>query len=267
MITFPNAKINLGLNILSKRDDGYHNISSCFYPLPFSDILEIMPSENFHFRSTGITIPNDGENLCIKAFRMLKDEYGIGNVNVHLHKNIPIGAGLGGGSADASFALKMMNELFELSLTDDDLEKFAGRLGSDCPFFIRNKPVLAEGVGTDFRTVDVDLSGKYLVLINPGIHVSTALAYSKVLPNQPEKSIEEILKLDITKWQEYLVNDFEDSVFRQFPAIKKLKKQLIASGALYASMSGSGSSVYGIFEEAPKIPSNLDKDVCWKGLL
>lgn len=267
MITFPNAKINLGLNVLSKRADGYHNISSCFFPIPLTDILEIMPSNDFHFRSTGITIPESGENLCVKAFRMFKDEYGIGNVDMHLHKNIPIGAGLGGGSADASFALKMINELFELDLSENDLKQLAGRLGSDCPFFIRNKPVIAEGVGADFRALNIDLTGKYLVLINPGIHVSTAQAYSKVLPHMPEQSVEEILKMDIENWQNHLVNDFEDSVFRQFPAIKLIKDQLIEVGALYASMSGSGSSVYGIFDEEIKIPSNLANDIVWKGFL
>ncbi|MTI21573.1 4-(cytidine 5'-diphospho)-2-C-methyl-D-erythritol kinase [Fulvivirga sp. RKSG066] len=266
MVVFPNAKINLGLNIISKRTDGYHNISSCFYPIPLTDILEVKKSEQFEFNSTGIEIPGEG-NLCIKAFEILKQKHGIGPVNIHLHKIVPIGAGLGGGSADASFTLKCLNELFNLQLTNKKLENYASQLGSDCPFFIQNNAVMASGTGTDFSDIDFDLSGRYLVLINPGIHVSTASAYNKVKPQQAEHQIENVLSLPIDEWKDKLHNDFEDSVFPQFPAIGEIKEQLLTSGAQYASMTGSGSSVYAIFDTKPELPESLVSNVVWQGQL
>ncbi len=266
MIAFPNAKINLGLNIISKRTDGYHNLSSCFYPIPLVDILEVMPSKVFSFNSTGINIPG-GENLCTKAYHLIKQDYNIEPVSIHLHKIIPIGAGLGGGSADASYTLKCINDLYALNLSNPQLEAYAAQLGSDCPFFIENKPVIASGTGTDFKPSSIDLSSKYLVILNPGIHVSTAAAYSGVKPQQPALHIEEITERPLNEWQGILKNDFEDSVLIKYPEIGKAKDALISSGALYASMTGSGSSVFGIFEKETKISASLKNYICWQGFL
>lgn len=268
MVVFPNAKINLGLNIISKREDGYHNISSCFYPIPLADILEIIPSSALSFQHSGLPIPDDDENnLCLKAYQLLSRDFDLPPVSIHLHKIIPIGAGLGGGSSDASFTLKCLNEQFELGRTMEQLRHYASLLGSDCPFFIENTPVLAEGTGTDLENIDIDISEKYLVLLNPGIHVSTATAYSQVTPKQPAQSIGEIVIRPVETWQNNLKNDFETSVFPQYPTIENIKIQLIEAGAVYASMTGSGSSVYGIFHEEIKLPSKLERYVCWKGAL
>lgn len=254
MLSFPNAKINLGLNIVSKRPDGYHNIESCFYPVPWNDVLEIIPSNTFKFTASGLDIPGDPEtNLCFRAYNLLKEKYRIPPVQIHLHKVIPMGAGLGGGSSDGAFALKMLNELFELNLEIPQLEKLAGKLGSDCPFFIQNKPVFVTGTGSNFQPIDLTLSGKYLALKHPEIHVSTREAYSKVIPQIPQISIPEILKSPVKEWANLLQNDFEASVFPHHSEIKQLKKELYQKSALYASMSGSGSAVYGIYEKPPDL--------------
>jgi len=248
MIVYPNAKINLGLNILRKRKDGYHDISSVFYPVKECvDILEIIKSDTFEFTKSGIEIP-DGENLCEKAWKLLHTDFEIGNVKIHLHKQIAIGAGLGGGSADASFTLKSLNELFELKLTNKELEKYALRLGADCPFFIDNTPKLVEGIGEEMTSIDLDLSDYEIRLVNPDIHISTKEAFSVVVPETPEKSVEELIKLDVKEWKEKLKNDFEDSVFEKYPQLEKIKEDLYNEGAVYASMSGSGSVVFGILK-------------------
>ncbi|MBL6445798.1 4-(cytidine 5'-diphospho)-2-C-methyl-D-erythritol kinase [Fulvivirga sp. 29W222] len=266
MVVFPHAKINLGLDILSKRDDGYHNISSVFYPLPFEEILEVLPYDDFHFEASGLAIPgNVDDNLIIKAYKLLQEQYKLPPVHIHLHKLIPMGAGLGGGSADAAFVIKALNSLFDLELSGESMRILAGRMGSDCPFFIKGETVLAEGTGTDFSPIAVDLKGKYLVLICPGVHVSTAEAYSKVKPRIPEKSIREVVEnIPISEWRHCLKNDFEASVFPAYPEIETVKRTLYDSGAIYASMSGSGSSVYGIFNEEP---ANLTLKASWKGVL
>ena len=253
MVTFPNAKINLGLNILSKRTDGYHDISSVFYPIPFEDILEIIPSETFNFEITGLTVPgNKDQNLILNAYQLLRKGHDLPPVTIHLHKIIPMGAGLGGGSSDAAFTIKMLNTIFNLSLSNEQMEQYAGQLGSDCPFFIRNKPLLAEGTGNIFKNTVVDLKGKYLVLVCPDIHVGTADAYSKITPGIPDIPVDEIMeKVQLAQWKDHLYNDFERSVLPQFPKIRDIKDQLYASGALYASMTGSGAAVYGIFEKKP----------------
>lgn len=266
MVVFPNAKINLGLNITSKRPDGYHNISSCFYPIPLADILEVQPAHNYSFTSSGINIPGEG-NLCTKAYELIKADFDIQPVNIHLHKITPIGAGLGGGSSDASFTLKCLNKIFNLGLSTIQLERYAAQLGSDCPFFIENKPVLASETGTTFKPVTLDLSGKYLALLNPGIHVSTAEAYSGIKPQEPTHPVEEIINRPINEWPSLLINDFEVSVIKKYPEIGSIKASLIDLGASYASMTGSGSSVYGIFEDEIKIPTNLSKYICWQGFL
>ncbi|QSE95937.1 4-(cytidine 5'-diphospho)-2-C-methyl-D-erythritol kinase [Fulvivirga lutea] len=249
MVVFPNAKINLGLNILSKREDGYHNIESCFYPFDLSDILEILPAKKLSFTSSGIAIPgNTKNNLCIRAFELLKADFNITDVQIHLHKIIPIGAGLGGGSSDASFTLKVLNQLFDLQLTDDQLEAYAALLGSDCPFFIRNKPVLAKGTGTEFEDINISLAEYEIKIEYPQIHIGTAEAYAGVTPNKPSKSVKEILTQPISTWKNVLKNDFENSIFPNHPKIYSLKEDMYARGAVYASMTGSGSAVYGIFK-------------------
>lgn len=252
MISFPNAKINLGLNIVGKRPDGYHNIESCFYPVPWRDILEIVKSDCLQFTASGLPIsgPIDS-NLCVKAYQLIKARYQIPPVKIHLHKAIPMGAGLGGGSANGAFALKMLNGLFELGIAVAGLQSMAARLGGDCPFFIENRACYVTGTGTDLESIDLDLTGKFIALKNPGIHISTKEAYSNVLPKPSEWDIRKTLKEGIPSWKGKLHNDFEDSIFPKHPAIKRVKNDLYKAGASYASMTGSGSTVYGIFDEKP----------------
>jgi len=249
MIVYPNAKINLGLNVLRKREDGYHDISSVFYPVKeYVDILEIIKSERFQFTKSGIEIP-DGENICEKAWKLLDTDFGIGNVKIHLHKQIPIGAGLGGGSADASFTLKYLNELFDLNLNNKDLEKYALRLGADCPFFIDNTPKLVEGIGEKMTSIDLDLSNYEIRLVNSDIHISTKEAYSGIVPKTPVLSVEKIIELPIIEWKGKLKNDFEESIFEKHLQLEGIKDELYKQGSIYSSMSGSGSIVFGVFEK------------------
>ena len=253
MISFPNAKVNLGLNVLSKRADGYHNIESCFYPIPWCDVLEILPANSYSFKSTGKAIKgNPSHNLCTKAFSIIEKNHQIEPVSIHLHKVIPMGAGLGGGSADGAFTLKMLNELFKLDLNEDQLEQYAAQLGSDCPFFIRNEPILATERGTTLHPITCNLKGLWIVLIHPDIHVSTQEAYDGIVPNSPERSVKEIIEHSGRKqWRSHLKNDFEDSVFSKYPEIETIKSRLYAHDAIFASMSGSGSCVYGLFDNKP----------------
>ncbi|WKN45134.1 4-(cytidine 5'-diphospho)-2-C-methyl-D-erythritol kinase [Tunicatimonas pelagia] len=259
MVVFPNAKINLGLHVVSKREDGYHNIETCFVPIPLRDILEVIESKAFQFTTSGLSIPGKPEdNLCVRAYELLQTDFDLPPVQIHLHKIIPMGGGLGGGSSNASFLLRSLNELFSLSLTDDRLEGYASQLGSDCPFFIRNQPVLASGTGNEFQEISLDLSGKHIVLVFPDISVSTAEAYAKVVPRQvnpsmPSASLHELIKQSAEKWTDNLANDFEASVFARYPVLEDIKKQLYDAGAFYASMSGSGSTMYGLFPQAPDI--------------
>jgi len=252
MVVFPNAKINLGLHITEKRADSYHNIESVFVPIPITDALEITINSNnkSSFTSTGIEIPADGKpNLVERAWMILHDEFKIPTCDLDLLKKIPIGAGLGGGSADAAACILGLNNLFELNLSEDKLLELSSQLGADCAFFVKNKPVYAEGVGDDFSDLEIDLSGLHFVIIYPNIHVSTPEAYKHVIPQKPTKDIRDILKQPIETWKNDLKNDFETSVFKQFPKIQKVKKQLYKSGAIYASMSGSGSTLFGIFQK------------------
>lgn len=254
MIAFPNAKINLGLNILERRSDGFHNIESLLIPLKLSDILEVIPSDDLKvsFTSTGLEIPSNGKpNLCQQAFQEIKKQFSIPGVSIHLHKNIPSGSGLGGGSADAAFTLKMIDRLFSLNLSVDELKNLAAKLGSDCPFFIENQPVLVTGRGEKLESFPVDLSGLHLMLVIPNIRVSTADAYAGVQPSRPEVPLREVLKQPLEKWKDLLKNDFENSVFHKYPLLARIKKELYQAGALYASMSGSGSSLFGLFRKKP----------------
>ena len=250
MLFFPNAKINIGLNITSKRADGYHNLESIFYPIAWRDILEIIPSKQLSFDSSGLSITGQG-NLCLKAYELMKSHYGIAPVSMHLHKNIPIGAGLGGGSSDAAFTLMALNTIFELGLEKDELKKMAAQLGADCPFFIDNAPSLASGIGELLNPIDLDLFNYHLLVVKPNIFVSTAEAFSAIVPQTPSLSLEEEIKMPVEKWR--LKNDFEDSIFPQYPELLEIKRSLIQAGALYSSMSGSGSSIYGIFSEKPQL--------------
>ncbi|MEM8894690.1 MAG: 4-(cytidine 5'-diphospho)-2-C-methyl-D-erythritol kinase [Bacteroidota bacterium] len=253
MITFPNCKINIGLHITGKRPDGYHNIESCFYPIPWNDALEITEAATFSFESSGLTIPGDvGSNLVVKAYRLLKQDFKLLPIKIHLLKSIPMGAGLGGGSADGAFMLKLLSDNFNLGLSVDQLETYALQLGSDCPFFIQNKPMIASGRGEVFESLRLSLSGKYILLVNPGIHISTKEAYTGVTPAVPEHSLKETLEdAPIESWKDKIANDFETSVFAIAPEIEQVKNQLYEQGALYASMTGSGSTVYGIYDYKP----------------
>jgi 4-diphosphocytidyl-2-C-methyl-D-erythritol kinase len=252
MLVFPNAKINLGLNVVEKRPDGYHNIETIFYPIGLSDVLEVEPSEtctDYSFSSSGIKIEGDPENnLIVKAYRLLRSQYQFPAVDISLIKQIPFGAGLGGGSSDAAFMLRALNELFELKITPKKLEKLAVKLGADCPVFVRNKPVFASGVGNVFKSIDLSLKGYFLILVKPDIHISTPEAYSLLIPEIPEISLSELIKQPISEWKNLIKNDFEKSVFARYPSIEIIKNKLYEIGAIYASMSGSGSSVYGIFD-------------------
>ena len=250
MLFFPNAKINIGLNITSKREDGYHNLETIFYPIKWCDALEITPSKSLSFKSSGIPIPGDG-NLCLKAYELMKGHYDLEPVDIHLHKNIPIGAGLGGGSSDAAFTLMGLNTIFDLGLDKIELKKIALQLGADCPFFIDNEPSLASGIGEILSPTKLDLSAYHLFVVKPDIFVSTAEAFSSIIPHIPSKSIQEEVNRPIEDWT--LKNDFEQSIFPQYPDLLEIKNKLIAAGAVYASMSGSGSSIYGIFSEKPDL--------------
>lgn len=254
MIVFPNAKINIGLNIVSKRTDGYHNLETVFYPIKTHDALEVVLSEEMAFMSSGINIPGDAaNNLCLKAYALMKRDFDLPPVKIHLHKNIPIGAGLGGGSADCGFFIKVLNEICNLNLSSEHLKNYARKLGADCAFFIDNKPVFAFDKGDQFEDLQLDLSAYYLVLIMPPVHVSTAEAYGGVQPKPAELDLKSALKLPVEEWKNQIKNDFERSVFQYHPEISSVKEALYQSGALYAAMSGSGASVFGLFSKKPDL--------------
>jgi len=268
MVAFPHCKINLGLHVLAKREDGYHNIETCFYPVPWTDVLEIIPSKEFAFTSSGSVIPGkESDNLCVKAYQLLQAQFKLEPVKIHLHKVLPTGAGLGGGSSDAAFTLRLLNSVFNLKLSTVQLNEQAALLGSDCAFFIEDKPMLGIGKGEQLSGLALDLKGYYLVVVKPDIHVSTAEAYAGVKPQLPHKSISEILNYPISEWKDHLVNDFEKSVFKKFPAIEAIKQELYDHGAAYASMSGSGSSVYGIFQSKTELSAHFRETQYWADYL
>jgi len=252
MISFPQCKINLGLNIHFKRADNYHEVSTVMYPIPLNDILEIVRNETFQFTQSGMPIPGRFEdNLCVKAYQLLQREFEISPVHIHLYKNIPMGGGLGGGSADGTYMLKLLNDEFKLGLSTAELQDYAAQLGSDCPFFVREEPQLATGRGELLEPINVNLKGYYLYLINDGTHVSTQEAYANVSPRQPSRSLEEVVSLPIDQWKAHLHNQFEESVFPRYPHLERFKEQLYDAGAIYASMTGSGATLYGLFESEP----------------
>ncbi len=253
MIAFPNAKINLGLNVIEKRTDGYHNIESCFFPIPLYDALEIIESDTFSFHTYGLNIPgSEGSNLCIKAYEVLKQDHNLPPVAIHLLKKIPMGAGLGGGSADGAFSLVLINQLFELGIDIPTLEKYALELGSDCPFFVENTTAIAEGKGEVLESFRLDLKGYFIAVQPSEIHITTKEAYGGVTPQKAESGILKILSKPMTEWRDLLINDFEASIFMDHPELAQTKEAMYDAGAVYASMTGSGSSVYGLFEERPK---------------
>jgi len=255
MLAFPNCKINLGLNITRKREDGYHDIETVFYPILLKDIVEIVKDPTLkgtvHFTTTGLTIEGDpSNNLCVKAYNLLlKDFPQLSSVNMHLHKVIPMGAGLGGGSADGACALQLLNNSFHLQLSTQQLIDYALQLGSDCPFFVLNKPCFATGRGEKMELIELDLSNYHFVLVNPQIHISTGWAFSSIQPTVPEVSIKTIIQDPIDTWKNRLVNDFEKAAINNYPIIGAIKEELVAKGAVYSSMTGSGSTVFGIFEK------------------
>ncbi|MFT5824133.1 MAG: 4-diphosphocytidyl-2-C-methyl-D-erythritol kinase [Crocinitomix sp.] len=252
MVIFPGCKINIGLNITGKRPDGYHKIESIFYPIELSDILEIVPNDIFSINITGLFIKGDRENnLVVKAYSLLKAKYNLPPVKIHLHKVVPMGAGLGGGSADGSATLVLLNNLFDLKISTKELEEYAVSLGSDCAFFIRNTPAFVQGKGETINPIEVNLKGKYLYVINPKIHISTGVAFEGIIPVQRSITINDSIRQDQSTWKKELKNDFEETIFPLYPKIAAIKKEIYSNGAFYSSMSGTGSSVYGIFNEKP----------------
>lgn len=262
MVLFPNSKINLGLNIVGKRTDGYHDLETVFFPVELKDALEVIEAKETNFSLSGLPVNgNINDNLCLKAYHLIQKDFpGLPPVSIHLHKAIPMGAGLGGGSADGAFMLAMLNKKFQLNLSEKRLMDYALQLGSDCPFFIINKPCFATGRGENLSPVQIDLFGYKIALVHPGIHISTKEAFSNLAPAFPKKRIPEIITQPISTWKDDLVNDFEKNVFALFPAIKEIKDRLYKEGAIYASMTGSGSTVFGIFEEGVEVNLTFAKD-------
>lgn len=259
MITFPNAKINLGLSITEKRPDGYHNLETVFYPVPVEDALEIRTSseagQKFTLYQHGLEIVGHPEdNLVVKAYLLLDKEFHLPPIEIHLYKHIPSGAGLGGGSSDAAFMLKLLNEHYQLKQSEGQLETYAAMLGADCAFFIKNSPTFAEGIGNFFSPISLSLKGYQILIVKPNIFVSTREAFLNIHPHRPEHSIKKIIHRPVHEWKELLMNDFEASVFPQYPVIGDIKKELYSNGAIYASMSGSGSSVFGLFQPKESLP-------------
>ncbi len=294
MICFPNAKINLGLNIVSRRQDGYHNLETIFYPIGLQDALEIVPTlpevpppnrdlnseighvgvnektggntPNRFFQTGDVIHGNNGDNLVIRALQLISNEKELPPLDIHLFKKIPSGAGLGGGSSDAAAMLRILNDSFRLCYTDQELAQLAAKLGADCPFFLFNRPAFATGIGDELESLEVDIDDLFCVLVKPDISIPTKEAYAMITPRKPELSLKEIVKKPITEWKELMKNDFEPSVFEKYPQICRIKQQLYERGALYASMSGSGSSVYGFFrkeQELKELRIMFDNHFIW----
>ncbi|WP_285819803.1 4-(cytidine 5'-diphospho)-2-C-methyl-D-erythritol kinase [Bacteroides acidifaciens] len=274
MIVFPNIKINLGLSITEKRPDGYHNLETVFYPVALEDALEIraLPEadKKITLHQYGMEIAgNPEDNLVAKAYSLLDKEFHLPPVEIHLYKHIPSGAGLGGGSSDAAFMLKLLNGHFHLNLSEEQLEIYAATLGADCAFFIKNKPVYAEGIGNIFSPIELSLKGYQIMIVKPDVFVSTREAFANIHPHHPEYPVKEVIRRPVAEWKDTLINDFEASVFPQHPVIGEIKQELYNQGAIYASMSGSGSSVFGLFAPDAALPEINWKSnsFCFKGTL
>ncbi len=269
MLTFPNAKINLGLNVISRRPDGYHNIETVMMPVPSFDILEVVESrsgaDSLHCSGRPVNCPME-KNLVYKALLKMRTRYEIPPVEIYLCKQTPDGAGLGGGSADAAFMLRLLNDLFRCGAGEEILAAMAAQLGADCPFFIHNRPMFCSGTGTDMVPFDLRLpAGSWIVLVKPGVSVPTAEAYAGLTPTEPQHSLREVLSLPADRWQGLLVNDFEPTVIGRHPVIGQIKKALLEAGAYYSSMSGSGSAVFGLFshEVSPLDVKHLEGLGCY----
>ena len=253
MLTFPHAKINIGLQVTERRPDGYHNLDTVFYPIPIRDALEVIVAEGADYdcrlHISGIEIAGDPDtNLVVRAYRLLAADYTLPSVDIYLHKHIPTGAGLGGGSADASFMLRLLNEMFSLDISTEQLEAYATRLGADCPFFITSQPVYATGIGNEFHPIDLSLKDMYLVVVKPDVFVSTKEAYSMVHPERPAVTLDAKIVRTITEWRDTISNDFEKGIFALHPELATIKEKLYELGARYAAMSGSGSALFGLFD-------------------
>ncbi|TGE17585.1 4-(cytidine 5'-diphospho)-2-C-methyl-D-erythritol kinase [Hymenobacter elongatus] len=270
MLVFPNAKLNLGLYVTAQRPDGFRNLESVFVPLPWCDALEVLPAAENALTLTGIPIPGAAAtNLCWRAYELLKTDFDLPPVHMHLHKVVPIGAGLGGGSADAAFALRALNELFSLGLRDPQLQQYARRLGSDCAFFIENKPVFAYEKGDVFEPLALDLTGVACKVVYPNLHISTAEAYARVALRTPRHELRLSVAQPMATWHTTVTNDFEDALTPHYPVLAEIKQALYAAGATYASLSGSGSAVYGLFPGLAAPPAlGVGHDyLVWDGLL
>lgn len=256
MLTFSSPKINLGLQILNKRPDGFHNLQSVFYPIKnWEDTLEIAENSDFSFTQSGLKIPGKTEdNLVVRAYNLLKKTYNLPNIKIHLHKTIPCGAGLGGGSSNAVSMLELINSFFDLQIDEKKLFNFALELGSDCPFFLKKKPQKVEGRGEILSDINLDLSAYYITLIFPDLQISTAEAFQNLSLLSPKKeSFFSIFDQPIETWKEDLINDFEKNIFLKYPILEEIKTKMYQNGAVYASMSGTGSVIYGIFKEKKSI--------------
>ena len=259
MINFPIAKINLGLNVVSKRDDGYHNLETVFYPVPIKDALEVFPMEDgfpsdvrCDLKVTNLFIDGDEQkNLVVKAYNMIAQDYELPRVHVHLYKHIPTQAGMGGGSSNCAYMIRLLNEMFSLGMSDEKMIGYAARLGADCAFFIKAQPAYAEGIGEKLQPISIDLSGCKMLVVRPNIPVSTKEAFSLITPQVPKKNCLDIVRQPIETWKDELVNDLERSAFAIHPEIGRLKEMMYEQGAVYAAMSGSGSSVFGLFSDTP----------------
>nr|WP_294793410.1 4-(cytidine 5'-diphospho)-2-C-methyl-D-erythritol kinase [uncultured Mucilaginibacter sp.] len=254
MILFPNAKINIGLNITERRSDGYHNLETIFYPIKINDALEVIEADKLSFTSSGLDIPGRMEdNLCVKGYYLLKKDFDLPPVTIHLHKHIPIGAGLGGGSSDAAFFIKLMNDKFALGLTIEQQQAYARTLGADCAFFIENKPVFAFDRGDEFEPIKLDLSAYHIALVMPPVHVSTSEAFRGIQPAPVKDSLYDLIYEPVREWKKHIKNDFEANIFKNHIEIRWVKAALYEAGALYSAMSGSGASVFGIFDAKPDL--------------
>ncbi|MFN4084095.1 MAG: 4-(cytidine 5'-diphospho)-2-C-methyl-D-erythritol kinase [Bacteroidia bacterium] len=268
MITFSNSKINIGLHIYDKLSNGYHNIESIFYPINWSDTIEIIPNKIGLVNYTQYGLKIDGSidaNLIVKAYNLLKADFNIGGADIYHLKNIPMGAGLGGGSANATYTLMLCNKIFNLGLNQNQLKIYASKLGSDCVFFIENKPAYVFGTGTETETIDLNLNEFFIVIVKPLFHVSTKEAYENAHKRgikSNEILLKDLVKKPIKEWKNFLFNDFENYVFKKFPMVEEIKNKLYKNGALYASMSGSGSAVYGIFNEIVDLKNEF-KDIAY----
>ncbi|MCX2480146.1 4-(cytidine 5'-diphospho)-2-C-methyl-D-erythritol kinase [Pedobacter sp. MC2016-15] len=255
MLAFANAKINLGLNVIEKRPDGYHNLETVFYPVKIYDTIEITDAENTFCEIRGVAIPGDSkDNLCLQAYHLMKKDFDLPPQQITLLKNIPVGAGLGGGSADAAFLIKLLNTKFELGLSVIAMEDYARVLGADCAFFIENTPAYATDRGDRFVPATIDLSAYFMVLVKPPVHVSTADAFGGLKPARPALNVLEVLSMPVNSWKETMKNDFEETIFNKYPEIAAVKTDLYHAGATFALMSGSGSSVFAIFDSAVTLP-------------